>query len=462
MPLAPQKIESLSLIPDHGILRTLSQSEMASLCETSQNGLGKMLRQCIVAVLNTGAHCDSIEDLLSEYKDFRIEVVPQAGNIRLDLYDIPYNRHAFVDSDLKDGTREHIFAILRDLVFFSSEVGRTQAFNFSTPAGVTDSVFAMLRNANLIETIGEKDLVVIWGGHSIGHDEYQYAKKIGYELGLRTMDIGTGCGPGAMKAPMKGAAVGHLQQRNRVKHPTYLGMTETGIIAAEPPNPIVNKLITFPDIEKRLEGFVRRGHGIIIVPGGAGTAEEIFTLLGILLAPENAGIPFPVIFASSPESKYYFEMIHNVIGKILGGEAQQKYKMLSDPVNVAQEMNRGVKTVRDFRRQSGDHENFNWNLTIPPEFQEPFSPTHDNVAALNLNTDQPKHILAANLRKLFSAIVKGNIHPEMRKTIAEQGPFKIHAPAEVMEAIDTMLASFVQHGRMKIGGNYTPCYELVK
>ena len=57
-----------------------------------------------------------------------------------------------------------------------------------------------------------------------------------------------------------------------------------------------------PDIEKRLEAFVRLGHGIIVFPGGVGTAEEILYLLGILLDPENADLPFPLILTGPRES----------------------------------------------------------------------------------------------------------------------------------------------------------------
>lgn len=46
---------------------------------------------------------------------------------------------------------------------------------------------------------------------------------------------------------MKGAAVGHAQQR--YKDSRFIGMTEPSIIAAEPPNPLVNELIIMPDIE---------------------------------------------------------------------------------------------------------------------------------------------------------------------------------------------------------------------
>ena len=35
---------------------------------------------------------------------------------------------------------------------------------------------------------------------------------------------------------------------------------------------IVNELVIMPDIEKRLEAFVRLAHAVIVFPGGAGTA----------------------------------------------------------------------------------------------------------------------------------------------------------------------------------------------
>lgn len=58
-----------------------------------------------------------------------------------------------------------------------------------------------------------------------------------------------------MKGPMKGATISHAKQR--LTGGRYLGLTEPGIIAAEAPNPIVNELVILPDIEKRLEAFVR-------------------------------------------------------------------------------------------------------------------------------------------------------------------------------------------------------------
>ena len=119
------------------------------------------------------------------------------------------------------------------------------------------------------------------------------------------LDVCTGCGPGAMKAPMKGAGVGHAKQR--ITDGRFIGVTEPGIIAAEPPNAIVNQLVIMPDIEKRLEAFVRLGHGIVVFPGGVGTAEEILYLLGVLLDPANAQQPLPVVLTGPRSSAAYFD-----------------------------------------------------------------------------------------------------------------------------------------------------------
>jgi len=77
-------------------------------------------------------------------------------------------------------------------------------------------------------------------------------------------------------------------------------------IDAEAPNSIVNNLTVFPDIEKRLEGFVRVGHGVVVFAGGVGTAEEILYLLGLLLHPDNSEMPFPLIMTGPESARAYF------------------------------------------------------------------------------------------------------------------------------------------------------------
>ena len=73
---------------------------------------------------------------------------------------------------------------------------------------ITEAIFHILRNASVLKPRIDPNVVVCWGGHSISREEYDYTKRVGYELGLRGLDICTGCGPGAMKGPMKGATIG--------------------------------------------------------------------------------------------------------------------------------------------------------------------------------------------------------------------------------------------------------------
>ncbi|HWY24730.1 MAG TPA: nucleotide 5'-monophosphate nucleosidase PpnN [Nevskia sp.] len=442
-----------------GRLDVLSKSEVAKLLDTSQGGLYQVLRRCSLAVLNSGGFLDDSQQLLDRYPDFAIRVSQNERGIRLELKGAP--AVAFVDGRIIRGISEHLFAVLRDIVYVNNEISNNPRFDLHTPEGVTDAVFHILRNANILRPVSGPNLVVCWGGHSISREEYDYTKVVGYEMGLRGLDICTGCGPGAMKGPMKGAAIGHAKQR--IAGGRYLGITEPGIIAAESPNPIVNDLVIMPDIEKRLEAFVRTGHAIVVFPGGAGTAEEILYLLGILLHPDNAGLPFPLIFTGPASAAAYFEQIHSFIGQTLGAAAQAHYRIVvDDPARVARLVVEGIGQVREFRQQRDDAYYFNWLLRIAPEFQRPFAPTHQNVRGLALHRDQPPHLLAAALRRAFSAIVAGNVKEAGIRAVQEHGLFEIHGDAAVMAPMDALLKSFVAQHRMKLAGReYVPCYRVV-
>jgi len=442
-----------------GSLEHLSQQEIAKLLDSGQGGLYPLFRQCALAVLNSGSAIDDARLIFAKYRDFDLRIVRQAWGIKLEIKNAP--AAAFVDGVMIKGLKEHLFAVLRDVVFISNEILESGRFDLSSSANITNAVFHVLRNARIFDAQLRPNLVVCWGGHSIPRVEYDYSKRVGYELGLRGLDVCTGCGPGAMKGPMKGATIGHSKQR--ITNGRYIGLTEPGIIAAEPPNPIVSHLVIMPDIEKRLEAFVRLGHGIVVFPGGAGTAEEILYLLGVLLEPANRELPFPVVFSGPAESRPYFDQIHRFIGATLGAEAQSRYQIiLDDPAAVARAMVHGITTVRDYRRHVADSYGFNWLLKIPPELQHPFVVTHAAMSGLNLSRDLPIHERAANLRRAFSGIVAGNVKEYGVEAIERFGPFELHGDAAIMEPLDELLGSFVAQGRMKLAGtDYTPCYRLV-
>ncbi|GAA0721914.1 nucleotide 5'-monophosphate nucleosidase PpnN [Dokdonella soli] len=438
-------------------LDVLSRREVARLRDAGAGGLHELLRRCALAVLTQGSLSDDARALLDRYTDFDIQILQQDRGVKLELKNAPAD--AFVDGHMIRGVNELLFAVVRDIVYVATQI-EAERFDLSDSAGMTSLVFEILRNARVLRPNVDPNLVVCWGGHSIGRAEYDYTKRVGYELGLRALDICTGCGPGAMKGPMKGATIAHAKERRRSNR--YIGITEPGIIAAESPNPIVNNLVIMPDIEKRLEAFVRIGHAIIVFPGGVGTAEEILYLLGILLHPANANIPFPLIFTGPRESAAYFEQIDRFLRLALGDEAAKRYTIIvDDPREVARHVRKGIERVRLSRLENQDAFFFNWALQIEREFQVPFKPTHEAMAALNLQRDQLPHRLAADLRRAFSGIVAGNVKEEGMRAIEKDGPFEIDGDRGIMQALDALLASFVAQQRMKLpGSRYVPCYRI--
>ena len=449
---------SASVTPDTS-MHMLSQQEVEKLRETSEGGLHELFRSCALAVLTSGNDTDDTKAFFARYIDFDITLVQRDRGVKLELTNAPAS--AFVDGELIQGIKEHLFSVLRDIIYVHNEIQHNPKFVLTTSTGITNAVFHILRNAEIIHSVEDPHLVVCWGGHSIGEEEYRYTKEVGHQLGLRGMDICTGCGPGAMKGPMKGAALAHAKQR--IKNGRYVGVTEPGIIVAEAPNPIVNELVILPDIEKRLEAFLRLGHGFFVFPGGAGTLEEILYLLGVLLHPDNQEVPFPLIFTGPHGSAPYFEAVDTFIRQTLGSHAAEHYRIIiDDPHRAASEMTKSIQEVREFRKETRDAFYFNWHLTINDEFQQPFEPTHESMAQLNLHADQPIHVLAANLRRAFSGIVAGHVKPNALNAIEQYGPFKIHGDSTIMNLMEELLRSFIKQHRMKIDQeNFTPCYEII-
>lgn len=445
-----------------GSMELLSQLEVDMLKRTARSDLYQLYRNCSLAVLNSGSKTDNSKILLSRFQDFDISVLRRERGVKLKLVNPPDD--AFVDGKIIRSIQANLFTVLRDILFVNGQIhssGRCyQNMELNDPIHITNQVFSILRNARALHVGEEPNLIVCWGGHSITDHEYRYAQRVGTQLGLRELNICTGCGPGVMEAPMKGAAVGHAQQQ--YKEGRFIGLTEPSIIAAEPPNSLVNELIIMPDIEKRLEAFVRIAHGILIFPGGAGTAEELLYLLGILLNPHNQHQVLPLILTGPQESADYFRVLDNFIVHTLGERARHHYSIIIDDASeVARQMKCNMARVKENRQETGDAYSFNWMLRIAPELQIPFAPTHENMANLDLHPNQPAEKLAASLRCAFSGIVAGNVKQEGIHRIEQFGPYKIHGDASIMHYMDELLQSFVTQSRMKLpGSNYTPCYQI--
>lgn len=455
---------SIYYINPRGSMDQLSHLEVARLKQGAEGDLYPLYRNCSLAVLNSGAITDDSRALLGKYPDFAINLLTRERGIALELLNPPES--AFVDDKIIRNIQYHLFAVLRDIIFVQINQDRFLGNHLSQAdmsAKITNQVFSILRNAKALRTGEDPNLVVCWGGHSINETEYQYCRAVGLELGYRELNIVTGCGPGVMEAPMKGAAIGHANQR--FKDSRFIGITEPSIIASEPPNPIVNELIIMPDIEKRLEAFTRLGHTFLIFPGGPGTFEEFLFLLGIKLHPDNRNQTIPLILTGPSSCADYFATIDRFVSKVLGEEARKQYEIIiDDPVAVARYAKQAMDNIKQQRFEKGDAYSFNWMLKIDPILQAPFEPNHQSMESLNLHLDQPLMDLVSNLRRAFSGIVAGNIKPNTKDAIAKYGAFKLHGDAMVLENMENLLKDFIAQHRMKLPSTeaYVPCYEIVK
>lgn len=450
-------VNPISSIRPKQHLSLLSHREVEGLMATSEE-FYKLFRQCVLAVLNSGVVTDDGEGLVRQYKDFQLRLIQQSRGIKMELYNAPSS--AFVNGTMIQGIQDHVFSALRDVIYWQHDQIDFMKNACHCSEDITEAVFRILRNADVVRSNEAPNMAVCWGGHSISREEYDFTKSVGYHMGLRGLNIATGCGVGAMKGPMKGASVGHAKQK--ISDSRFVGITEPGIIAAEPPNGIVNELVILPDIEKRLEAFVRLAHCIVVFPGGPGTAEEILYVLSILMQPENQGVALPFIFACDQQHRAYFDSMDKFLRHCLGDEVARYYTIIdSGAEQVAEAVKIEVQKVQRARLRDQESYGYNWELYIPFELQTPFIPSHENMAALELSSDTPRDKLCMNLRAAFSGIVAGNVKSFGIEQVQQHGPYKLHADQHIGQELRQLLADFVEQGRMSLSAGYKPSFEVL-
>lgn len=457
---------SIQVVWPSGSMALLTQIEADSISNIYQGDLYSLYRNCSLAVLNSGSLTDNTKELLENFENFDINVVRTERGLKIELINPP--KSSVVDGQIIKSLRKHLYAVLRDIVqlnVYNTEFLKKLAGDKNSQKRdlITNYVFLILRNANVLTAGVKPNIAVCWGGHSISKEEYDYAYKVGYALGLRRIDICTGCGPGVMEAPMKGAIMGHVLQC-ATDNCRLIGLTEPSIIAAEPPNSMVSDLVILPDIEKRLEAFVRLGHTMIIFPGGPGTAEELLFILALKLHPDNRHTMLPLILTGNKESKAYFDTLERFLEACFGPEIKRQYARIdNDPDAVAVEVRKDLDTVTDHRTLLHDSYCFNWTLTVPEILQQPLKVNRKTMDGLNLTHDQEPWMLAASLRNAFSGIVSGNVKEDGIREVREHGPFHLHGDPDIIEGMGRLMQDFIDQGRILLSGRkYTPCYVFDK
>lgn len=120
--------------------------------------------------------------------------------------------------------------------------------------------------------------VSIFGSSRIrrGDPIYEEVKKLSFELARMGIDIVTGGGPGLMEAANAGAVEGQIDS-----HARSFGLA-IHLPTEEAANPFVDKVFRHRTFFSRLHHFVRLSSAFIVMPGGIGTALELFMVWQLL------------------------------------------------------------------------------------------------------------------------------------------------------------------------------------
>ena len=120
--------------------------------------------------------------------------------------------------------------------------------------------------------------VSVFGSSRIrrGDPIYEEVKKLSSELARLGIDIVTGGGPGLMEAANAGAREGQAGGKSR-----SFGLA-IHLPSEEAANPFVDKVFRHRTFFSRLHHFIRLSSAFIVMPGGIGTALELFMVWQLL------------------------------------------------------------------------------------------------------------------------------------------------------------------------------------
>ena len=217
-----------------GSFEHLSQEEIAKLLDSGQGGLYPLFRKCALAVLNSGSEISRFAGDLREVSGFRpAHHAPGLGDQARNQKCAGVGLRRWGDDQGLEGSSVRR-AARRGVHLERNHGKRPLRSHFLCRASPTRCFTSCATPGCSRRRCGRISRCAGAAIPSAGSNTTT-PRKSATSSGLRGLDVCTGCGPGAMKGPMKGATIGHSKQR--IVNGRYLGITEPGIIAAEPPEP---------------------------------------------------------------------------------------------------------------------------------------------------------------------------------------------------------------------------------
>lgn len=410
------------------------------------------LKEIVGALINI--HKSDIKDtreVREKFADMTIKVSRHNSQIHLYCTNVPVDclydgRHVIWESV------EQISAVLRDVLF-----SPLPPHGNGTGALQSAWLKRFAEHSGFLYRGERRPVAFTWGGHRVPYAEYDFAKDTAYwaTLAVPELEHLTGCGAGIMKAPFKGAVVAYAKQRtqDRFGKRYFNGFTERNILAAEPPNEMVNRFVVFPTIEARMEAFVRASHMGKAHPGGPGTIEEILTMLAVLSDPANKELVYPFDLVER-EGGTYFRFLDDVLTTCFKDELKGRYTFHPGAPSLYAERVEGLCKKHPPR--------YLWNddLHFDPRLQHHFEVTFKNMESLDLTRNQSTFDLLVNMRRFFSSIVHLSVKdPDMLDSWGTDRPL-IKGDTDVLQAVDRLVGLLEAQDRIHPDKKYSRPYRI--
>jgi uncharacterized protein (TIGR00730 family) len=180
-----------------------------------------------------------------------------------------------------------------------------------------------LRGFRILHFVGP--VVTVFGSARTkeGNQNYELAKKAGYELGSMGFSIMTGGGPGIMEAANRGAKEAGAKS---IGCNILLPMEQK-------PNPYLDTMITFKYFFVRKLMLLKYSYAFVVLPGGAGTMDELFETLTLIQTKKIYN--FPIILLGRDYFKPLMDFLDLMVMEQTLDENDLGFLVFTDSVDEA-------------------------------------------------------------------------------------------------------------------------------
>jgi len=162
-------------------------------------------------------------------------------------------------------------------------------------------LWEFLRGFRILHFVGP--VVTVFGSARTEENTsyYEIARHIGRELSVMGFTVMTGGGPGIMEAGNRGAK--------------EVGGTSVGCNIVLPheqkPNPYLDIMVTFRYFFVRKVMLLKYSYAFVVLPGGAGTMDELFETLTLIQTKKIFN--FPIILVGKDYFKPLMELLESMV-----------------------------------------------------------------------------------------------------------------------------------------------------